>query len=220
MQVHIVLPHDPTPRELAVAETLINVLRSGASPAALVVPPPPLPAPAPALATPQAPDPSVFQAAVEPPAASVNAQAPAHDSRGFPWDKRICSGNKTVNQDGSWKKRKSVGDTTVTQVEGELRASGRCAPIVPPAPPPAPIAPTAPPPSVPAADFAGLMKRFADGVREKKFGPMTANEMAQAVGVAGPIHINQNPALIPKANEYLAARETGVDHATALAMIG
>lgn len=232
MQIHIVLTVPPTPKELAFAETFINVLRGSASPAPMAVPlaaatsalPVPLPPPVPAGVA----DPTVFQREVEPPAASIIAQAPAHDSRGFPWDERIHSGNKTLNQDGSWKKRKNVPDATVASMEHELHVAGRTvggqgstpqAPAMPSAPATPPVPPVPAAPTSDGQSFPELMKRFANGVRDKKFPPTVANEMAQAVGVASAIGINQNVALLPKAFAYIEARETGVDHATASAMV-
>lgn len=45
------------------------------------------------------------------------------DKTGLPWDARIHSGNKTINADGSWKKRKGVSDAIVDAVTAELRAT-------------------------------------------------------------------------------------------------
>lgn len=49
-----------------------------------------------------------------------NAQ---RDKTGLPWDARIHSGNKTINADGTWKKRKGVSDAIVDAVTAELRAT-------------------------------------------------------------------------------------------------
>lgn len=50
----------------------------------------------------------------------ANAQ---RDKNGLPWDERIHSGSKTINADGTWKKRKGVSDTIVDAVTAELRAT-------------------------------------------------------------------------------------------------
>ena len=56
------------------------------------------------------------------------ADAP-RDKTGLPWDARIHSGNKTINADGTWKKRKGVSDAIVDAVTAELRATvGTAAP--------------------------------------------------------------------------------------------
>jgi len=52
----------------------------------------------------------------------VNANAPAVDSSGLPWDERIHSSNKAMTDKGVWRKRRGVSDATVAQVEAELRA--------------------------------------------------------------------------------------------------
>lgn len=170
--------------------------------------------------------------------------APAHDSRGFPWDERIHSGNKTINADGTWKKRKNVPDTTTAAVEQELAAGGRTvtptAPLNVPAPPPVPMphpnrvpdaAAMPPPPPSPAtvpavaapADattFAALMKRFSDGVAAKSWPPTTAVDMAKAVGLATTLEINKNPQIIPRVNSYLDMRAAGLSHDDAVLAIG
>lgn len=46
-----------------------------------------------------------------------------HDSSGLPWDERIHASTKTINKDGTWKKRKGVQQVDVDAVEAELRAS-------------------------------------------------------------------------------------------------
>ena len=52
----------------------------------------------------------------------INANAPAVDSAGLPWDERIHSSNKATTDKGAWRKRRGVQDATVTAVEAELRA--------------------------------------------------------------------------------------------------
>jgi hypothetical protein len=59
------------------------------------------------------------------------------DSTGLPWDARIHSGNKTLNQDKTWKKRKGVPENIVDAVTAELRATAAPTPA-------APVADTAP----------------------------------------------------------------------------
>jgi hypothetical protein len=65
----------------------------------------------------------------------------AFDKSGMPWDKRIHSSAKSVNKDGSWKKRKGAEAAEIAAVEAELRAAS-----VPQQPtiPPAPVAAPAP----------------------------------------------------------------------------
>lgn len=112
------------------------------------------------------------------------------DSSGLPWDARIHASTKTVNKDGTWKKRKGVQQVDVDAVEAELRAANAPTAPVPTAPfppvdgriivptqpapafnppmPPAPVATPAPVPTAPVAapaapsrDFSGLMRHIS-----------------------------------------------------------
>lgn len=47
--------------------------------------------------------------------------APQLDSAGLPWDERIHSSKRTVNDDGRWKKRRGVSEQEMARVEAELR---------------------------------------------------------------------------------------------------
>lgn len=143
------------------------------TPAPAVAPPPPEaaassgPPPAPASTTSDDPA-ALYESIAKPPAAAAAAET---DKNGLPWDARIHSGppsKKPKNQDGTWRRKRGVGDDEVAAVEAELRqvmgaqpvAAAPLAPAPPPAAPPAapPVAaapaapaPVASPPSVPAA---------------------------------------------------------------------
>lgn len=103
-------------------------------------------------------------AAVMPPSAAAAGQAPAGtaevDLHGLPWDERIHSKSTGAishpkNTDGSWRKRKGVSATVVSQVEAELKQAMVSRGAVAPAPVavvPATVAPIAP--VVPAAPAA------------------------------------------------------------------
>lgn len=84
-------------------------------------------APAPAGTTPSAPT-----------AGTLNV-----DANGFVWDERIHSGSKALNQDGTWRYRKGIGNDVKASVENELRQG---VPSPQPVAPSAPVAPVAPPP--------------------------------------------------------------------------
>jgi hypothetical protein len=83
---------------------------------------------------------------------AADITAAPRDKNGLPWDERIHSGNKTQNQDGSWKKRKGVDDAIVDAVTAELRAiTGTAAPAPVADAAPAPVADAAPAPvAIPA----------------------------------------------------------------------
>lgn len=48
---------------------------------------------------------------------------PTHDSTGMPWDGRIHSPNRTINADGTWRKKKGLDPATLAAVEAELKQS-------------------------------------------------------------------------------------------------
>jgi hypothetical protein len=115
--------------------------------AAAPVPPLPPAPPAPAAA-PVASPPSAA-------AAPTAAPAPQLDSRGLPWDQRIHSSGKAMNEDGTWRKKRGLMEARVHEVERELRAlmalpAPAAAPAVPPAPAPAPVVVPLPPAPAPA----------------------------------------------------------------------
>lgn len=85
----------------------------------------------------------------------VNTTAPTVDARGFMYDDRIHAKTRALNADGSWRRKRGVGDDIVNAVENEHRARmgqvQQPAPVAQfqqpaPAPAPAPvIAPQADP---------------------------------------------------------------------------
>lgn len=77
-------------------------------------------------------------------AGPVNANAPAVDNTGLPWDERIHSGNKETTDKGVWRKRRGVQAALVTQVEAELRAKTAAAPQQQPVMQPQPMQQPAP----------------------------------------------------------------------------
>lgn len=48
---------------------------------------------------------------------------PTHDSTGMQWDGRIHSPNRTINADGTWRKKKGLDPATLAAVEAELKQS-------------------------------------------------------------------------------------------------
>jgi len=89
-----------------------------------------------------------------------DADAPAVDKTGIPWDARIHSGNKKLNADGTWRRMRGVTDDVFNRVTAELRAAVASAPAAPaveaaPAAPTVEAAPPVPPaPAVPAVEAA------------------------------------------------------------------
>lgn len=178
------------------------------APAAL----PTLPAP---VATSVPPAPVSSAPAVVPPPVVPAAPTPEKDKRGLPWDERIHSANKTLNADGTWRRRSKIGDDLVAQVEAELLGL-----------PPAPATPTAaelaakmaaepvevPPapsvPSVPPAPTAVTFQSLAG-----RAGPaMAGGRIAQINTVLAGLGVNfielghpNNAGLLPAAEAMLAA---------------
>lgn len=74
--------------------------------------------------------------------APADPNAPAIDKDGFPWDERIHSGNKKMNADGTWRKKRGVSAEQVKQVEAELKSTA--APVAMPTQQPTEQTPAAP----------------------------------------------------------------------------
>lgn len=157
-----------------------------------------------------------------PPAAPAPADASTSlDKDGLPWDERIHSSSKAINQtDGLWRKKRGVSDELVAEVEAELRglmgnapASGAGAPI----PPSAPIAPASVPvpPSAPApaagapTTFAELTPWLLAAIKANKLSSTDVQLAVMSCGVEGVNmlpHLQQRPDLIPQVVEALAPK--------------
>jgi len=151
------LPNDPVPSTAVVAPLPIAPVVGTATLDPQVAFAAPAPSPVPAAPTAAVPAPPA------PPAPPVIVPVvPTLDKNGFPWDQRIHSSSKGINEDGTWRAKRGVDKGLVTTVEAELRQLMGIQlplPIVsvpppPPPPPPAPqtdpllpFAPVAPPPA-------------------------------------------------------------------------
>lgn len=178
--------------------------------------PPTLP---PVAATSQSPAPvPTAPAVVLPPAAPVAPTPPEKDARGVPHDERIHSANKTMNADGTWRRRSKITDDVVKQVEAELLG-------LPPAPPvpsaaelaakmsaEPPAAPAAPVPAVPVAvapaatvTFATLANRAGAAMAAGRINEI--NAALAPLGLKSFLDLGQpaNAGLLPAAEGMLAA---------------
>jgi hypothetical protein len=82
----------------------------------------------------------------------ASADAPAFDKAGTPWDKRIHSSSKAINEDGTWRKRRNLADITYTTVMAELaQQTPGALPAAPPVVPSTPAVPEVPSIPVPAS---------------------------------------------------------------------
>lgn len=158
----------------------------------VVVPPPP------GAATPLLPLPA-------------NASTAELDSTGLPWDERIHSGGKKLNNDGSWKKRKGIQESTFNTIAAQIRATLPVsavppATVVPPPPAATPDAATAfqqavPPPSSappppPAATtgnpFVGLLQKITGRIQA---GSLTQAKVAECCKTLGIVDAEGNGSL-------------------------
>lgn len=62
-----------------------------------------------------------------------DGNAPAVDANGIPWDKRIHSGNKKLNADGTWRRMRGIDDATFNRISAELKGAARPTDSSPPA---------------------------------------------------------------------------------------
>lgn len=160
--------------------------------------------------------------------------APSRDATGLPWDARIHSSTKGVNQDGSWKKRRGVQDAEVTRIEAEIRATLSDATpaipppatfqtqVAPPVPPPPSVAPPAPPPAPATAgvnSFIAFLGRMTAAIAAKQMVVADSAVVCQALGIAGLPLLAQRVDLLPIVEMYVDQRIAGASHADALAMV-
>lgn len=150
---------------------------------------------------PAAPQPPAAPTPPAPPSAPTTASAPAsptpagtevfRDKAGVPWDGRIHSTGRTINEgDGLWKKKKGVSAQLVAQVTSELLAAKPAAAAAPfTAPAPQPAAPV--PAAAPAAPAAPT--------------PAAAPQASAAPGTAEPTDFN-SLIMWQKANNISATR--------------
>lgn len=108
----------------------------------------------PSLVIPQTVNPTVL--APNPPSVSYSTL----DSAGLPWDARIHASSKVTNKDGTWRTKRGVDNTTIDQVNKELRQVMAIPSPGPQLVPPAPAAPIAPPP--PPASEAEIRQKYID----------------------------------------------------------
>ena len=143
------------------------------------------------------------------------------DVEGYPWDKRIHSGNRKKKADGTWHKRKGCDDETWNSVRAELKfaqappmptapvAEVPAAPAAPPpmptAPQPAAVAPVAP---VQGGDFNSLLTKIQQGMTN---GSITAEYVTSIVA-----RLNQQHNLQMNAITDIMQNQPMIDQAFAL----
>lgn len=141
----IALAFDATEQEVNAAHELIDRVSGGIDPTILVS--------ASVNATTGVIEGAAAPAPTPTPAAPAAAAGGAQlDAAGFPWDERIHSSNKKLNDKNLWWAKRGVQPALKAQVEAELRATLGAAPATAPAPTPTPTpAAAAAPPALPGA---------------------------------------------------------------------
>lgn len=177
-------------------EDIGSPIAAPAPPAATIPPPPPAPPASESLIEAEAARASGAGAAF---AATAGPSAPDVDKSGLPYDERIHSSTKAVNQDGTWRNKRGVDPALVASVTAELRAASVApAPPAPPAEPEAqspeaaftppagaetPPAPPAPP-APPVADGAITYPSIIMAASEKGLTYDQLNQTAVTLGLA------------------------------------
>lgn len=139
--------------------------------------------------------------------ASASAGAPTTppvqtDAAGLPWDARIHAGTKTMTAKGVWTRRRAIEDSTVAEVEAQLRAAMAIPASANPWPFPKDSssvggAATPPPPADGPPTFGTLMTFITERVGA---GTLTSAQVTTAVQATGLETINvvmARPDLIP-----------------------
>lgn len=106
------------------------------------------------------------------PSGSPTAITPTTDKTGLPWDARIHAGTKSLNADGSWKKKRGSLPEFVDSVERELRGVQAL---------PSPGAP--PPPGTPALDFEAITFRMVNMSAAGKFTNADVSKVLAEYGI-------------------------------------
>ena len=121
------------------------------------------------------------------------------DKDGLPWDERIHASSKTLNADGTWRKKRGVSDAEVTQVEAQLRGV-MAIPAVPP-PPPVPAAPAAP--AAPVVEdseaFVKLVGRASAAIQGGKLTQDQVTKCVESIGIPQLFLLGTRLDLVPQA---------------------
>lgn len=203
------------PRELAAIAALIGVLRGDVGVLAPMTRNEMMtdlasPAPSAMPSAPPAPPAPASESLIEAEGTRVTTVV---DSSGLPYDGRIHSSTRAINQDKTWRNKRGVDPALLASVTAELRAAAEPSPeaaFSPPAdaipvplaqppveqqPPAPPAPPIPPPPAAPAGDppltFAGILK-------EADVKGLTYNELngiAEKFGLTKFADLNKRPDL-------------------------
>ncbi len=145
----------------------------------------------------------------EPAAPAPPATGAVLDKQGLPWDIRIHSAAKTLNADGTWRKKRGVETTMIQTVEAELKKlmaipSPAAAPVAPP--PPGSTVAAAPPPPPPAGtseaelrmQFVALVGRASAAIQNGKLMDHELNSTCAFAGVGSLPLLGNRLDLVPQ----------------------
>lgn len=218
-------PHEPT------ASEVFGAGKPAPSTAAVAPPPtaPVTPIPSAPATIPPAPPTASVAAVPTAPAAPTNPAGVDVDATGLPWDGRIHSRGKSKNDDGRWRMKREIDQSTVASVEAELRAAMGVPvpnvnqapavtvtttpvlpPLVPGAAPSIPVVPSATPSTPPApngtpATFAQFMPKVTGGLNSGQFTKADLDAALASVGIQSLPLLASRSDLIPAVNAYLDA---------------
>lgn len=230
MQIHIILPEQPTDDQIKKAIEMIGHYAGQAQMQRVAagfmnttsVPTPPAVAPVPT--PPGADGKSGLEMLSADSFTGANGITIQLDKAGLPWDVRIHSSSKNTNKDGTWKAKKNVTPLETNTVTAELRNAlanrtylpggmSAAAPAIPdtnmPLIPPAvhvqtpPAVPT-PPAAAGAMTFPTLMQKVAPLLAQKKLTQENLQQCAVAMGLPAFSALGTHPELIDGADAYLS----------------
>lgn len=130
------------------------------------------------------------------PATPVAPSIRSCDKDGLPWDERIHASSKTLNADGTWRKKRGVSDAEVTQVEAQLRGVM----AIPAVPPPPPVAPAPAAPVVEDSEaFVKLVGRASAAIQGGKLTQDQVTKCVESIGIPQLFLLGTRLDLVPQA---------------------
>ena len=132
------------------------------------------------------------------------------DKKGFPWDSRIHSRNRSINSDGTWRYMRNLDKDTIEVVEDELRKAMGAPKFYNP-PPSDNICASAPPPPLPPATtgFPGFMLKMTSAINSGKVNQPQILAIVKEFGIPSIALVGTRddliPAIIARIDEILEA---------------
>ena len=145
-------------------------------------------APAPFLSVPSAAAPVAAPTAPTPPALPVAAPgaAPTLDKDGVPWDGRIHGSTKSLNADGTWRRKRNTADAEFEAVKASLLQATA-----------AQVAAPATPPDATPITFGQLAMKYTPAIISKALPDATVAATLAFLGLTAFNQLMHAPALVP-----------------------